>query len=52
MKRIDFVMQGLLPLTAEQERLYRRYNPMRDGVERWLEGAVTRRGLLGRFRRA
>ena len=51
-KAIDFLVAATVPLTREQEQLYRRYNPMRAEVERWLEGAApARRGLLERFRR-
>lgn len=53
MKRaIDFLLSALSPLTPEQQRLYRTYNPMRVEVDRWLEGVGPKRGLRSRLRRS
>jgi hypothetical protein len=52
---VDHRGAALRPRTAEQEKLFRRYNPLRADDERWLEGVppdATRSGrFLGRFRR-
>ena len=54
-RSLDLLSAALRPLTAGQDRLYRRYNPIRAAVDRWLEGAPRatsgRRRMLGRFRR-
>jgi hypothetical protein len=54
-RSLDLLAAALRPQTPEQQRLHRRYNPIRVEVERWLEGALPPRGRpgpLGRFRRA
>lgn len=35
---VDYTIAALRPLTDEQERLFRRYQPLRADVDRWLRG--------------
>lgn len=47
---VEYATAALHPLTPEQDRLYRRYHPLRADVDRWLDEAAAT-PAMGRRRR-